>query len=102
MCAKERTLKLEKYGQKPRTQKELLFRERNKTKMLGKVSGGGDPGGRLGRTINFCSESVQRRKKSSPTSIKNNNNPYTLHKSPLQFKISHAYSVSAAVLPQAI
>lgn len=66
MCAKKRTLKPEKYGQKPRAQKELVFRERNKNKMLGKVSGGDDPGGRLGRTINLCSENVQRRKSLSP------------------------------------
>lgn len=31
--------------------------------MLGKVSGAGDPGGRLGRTINFCSERRKKKKK---------------------------------------
>lgn len=63
MYAKERTLKPEKYSQKPSARNEAVLSERKKNKILGKLSLGDDPGGILGRTINFSSENVHRRNK---------------------------------------
>lgn len=101
MYAKERTLKPEKYSQKPSARNEAVLSERKKNKILGKLSLGDDPGGILGRTINFSSENVHREiKLFSPTSIQKES-PYALQQSPLRLKTS-IYFVSAAVLSRAI
>lgn len=100
MCSKERTFTPEKYGQKPRVQKEVVFNEKTKSKMLCKVLLGDNPGGRLGRTVNFSSGNVHRRRNifhllpsKSPQKKNNpkqktpqappNKKPYSLQRSPL-------------------
>lgn len=102
MCAKERTLKLEKYSQKPRTQRTTIQREKQDQNARQGIRGRWSRW-EIGKDYKFLFRKKKKEEESlSPTSIKNNNNPYTLQQSPLQLKTSHAYSVSAAVLPQAM
>lgn len=62
MCAQERTLKPEQCSQNPRVQKEAELSEKTRRKALYKGLLGDDPGGRLGRAVNYSPGSIHRRK----------------------------------------
>lgn len=63
MCAKKRTLKPEQCSQNPRVQREAELSKNTKSKAVYKVLLGDDPGGRLGRTVNYSPGSAHRRNK---------------------------------------